>query len=158
MSRKGAKKRTHGRKLRSTGTKARTGDAASGASQAALIRKLKARASDLEKKLGEALEQQTATSEVLRVISRSPGELGPVFEAMLTNAVRICEASFGNLLLYDGNVFRHVALHNAPPLGPPSSSTIRFRLATGHASFTASLTPSGSSTLPTSPQKIPMSR
>ena len=72
MSRKGAKKRTHGRKLRSTGTKARTGVAASGASQAALIRKLKARASDLEKKLGEALEQQTATSEVLQVITARP--------------------------------------------------------------------------------------
>jgi signal transduction histidine kinase len=67
------------------------------------------------RELSEALEQQTATAEVLRVISRSPGELGPVFEAMLTNAVRICEASFGNLLLYEGNVFRHVALHNAPP-------------------------------------------
>jgi GAF domain-containing protein len=64
--------------------------------------------------LRESLQQQTATSEVLRVISRSPGDLQPVFQAMLENAVRICEASFGNLLLYDGNVFRHVALHNAP--------------------------------------------
>jgi len=51
---------------------------------------------------------------VLRVISSSPGELQPVFEAMLESAVRVCEASFGNLLLYDGSVFRHVALHNAP--------------------------------------------
>jgi signal transduction histidine kinase/DNA-binding response OmpR family regulator len=65
--------------------------------------------------LSESLEQQTATSEVLQVISASPGELEPVFGAMLANAVRLCEASFGNLLLYDGNVFRHVALHNAPP-------------------------------------------
>jgi GAF domain-containing protein len=65
--------------------------------------------------LRESLEQQTATSEVLRVISSSPGDLEPVFNAMLENAVHICDASFGNLLLYDGNFFRHVALHNAPP-------------------------------------------
>ena len=64
--------------------------------------------------LSESLQQQTATADVLKVISRSPGELEPVFNSMLENAVRICEASFGNLLLYDGSVFRHVALHNAP--------------------------------------------
>src|SRR5262249_36068013 len=64
--------------------------------------------------LRESLQQQTATADVLKVISGSPGELEPVFKAMLENAVRICEASFGNLLLYEGDVFRHVALHNAP--------------------------------------------
>jgi hypothetical protein len=51
---------------------------------------------------------------VLHVISSSPGELEPVFQAMLENAVRICEAKFGNLLLYEGGVFRRIALYNAP--------------------------------------------
>src|SRR6516165_2075531 len=66
------------------------------------------------RELTEALEQQTATSEVLRVISSSPGELEPVFQAMLANATRICEAKFGNLLLYYGNHFRIAAMHGAP--------------------------------------------
>ena len=67
------------------------------------------------KELTESLEQQTATSEVLGVISSSPGDLQPVFETMLANATRICEATFGSMLFYDGNSFRRVAIHNAPP-------------------------------------------
>src|SRR5262244_3812985 len=66
--------------------------------------------------LSEALEQQTATSEVLRVISTSPGELEPVFQTMLANAVRICEAKFGVLFQSEGEVLRAVALHGAPAL------------------------------------------
>ena len=67
------------------------------------------------RELTEALEQQTATADVLSVISSSPGELEPVFRAMLANAVRICEAKFGTLFLRDADAFRTVATHNAPP-------------------------------------------
>src|SRR5436309_1841783 len=65
--------------------------------------------------LSEALEQQTATSDVLRVISSSPGDLQPVFEAILANATRICGAKFGTLYLYDGDAFHAAGFHNAPP-------------------------------------------
>ncbi len=64
--------------------------------------------------LSESLEQQTATSEVLQVISSTPGDLQPVFKSMLSNALRICEAKFGNLLLFDGKGFTAAELHNAP--------------------------------------------
>jgi len=64
------------------------------------------------RELSESLEQQTATSEVLKVISSSPGELKPVFEAMFANATRICEATFGHLWLFEGNTVRSVAVHS----------------------------------------------
>jgi GAF domain-containing protein len=76
-----------------------------------LLNELRQRTDDLS----EALEQQTATSEVLKVISSSPGELEPVFNAMLDNATRICEANFGILFISEGDSFRTGALHNAPP-------------------------------------------
>src|SRR5262249_14889388 len=68
------------------------------------------------RELSESLEQQTATSEVLRVISSSPGELEPVFEAMLANATRLCETRFGVLFRSEADALRAVALHDAPPL------------------------------------------
>ncbi len=76
-----------------------------------LLNELRQRTDDLS----ESLEQQTATTEVLKVISTSPGELTPVFTAMLENAVRICDAQFGNLALYDGRDMRLAAMHNPPP-------------------------------------------
>ena len=76
-----------------------------------LLNDLRQRTDDLS----EALEQQTATSEVLKVISSSPGELEAVFQILLENATRICEAAFGSMLHLEDDVFRRVALHNAPP-------------------------------------------
>jgi two-component system, NtrC family, sensor kinase len=73
-----------------------------------LLNELRQRTDDLR----ESLEQQTATSEVLKVISSSPGELEAVFNAMLANATRICEATFGTLHLCEGPIFRAVAVHS----------------------------------------------
>src|SRR5262252_1858381 len=66
--------------------------------------------SQLVRERDEALEREKATAEVLRVISSSPGELEPVFQAMLGNAVRICEASFGALLRFEGGAWRSAAM------------------------------------------------
>jgi two-component system, NtrC family, sensor kinase len=67
------------------------------------------------RELTESLEQQTATSQVLQVISSSPGDLQPVFATMLENAVRICDAKFGNIYRWDGEALHLLASHNTPP-------------------------------------------
>ena len=111
MSRKGAKSRTRITGLRSKTTKARTRVDRVREPHAELEKKLEART----RELSEAREQQAATSEVLRIISSSPGNLEPVFETILMNATRLCEASFGTLFLREADAFRVVAMHNAPP-------------------------------------------
>src|SRR5271169_3999924 len=75
---------------------------------------LERKVDDRTRELSESLEQQTATAEVLRVISSSPSNLDPVFQAVLTSATKLCEASFGILSLAEGEAFRVVAMHNAP--------------------------------------------
>ena len=115
------KRRTHSRKARPTETKAKT-RVASGLKLSAELPELEAHARELKEKLAvrereltEALEQQTATSEVLQVISSSPGDLEPVFRAMLKNATRICEAKFGVLFRFEGGLFHPAALLDVPP-------------------------------------------
>src|SRR5262245_29394579 len=100
LSRKGAKSRTHGGKLRSIGTKARP--------RVGLVREPHTAQA---KTLAEA---QAATSEVLRIIANSPGDLQPVFHTILSNATRLCEAKFGMLNLYDGAASGAVAFHTMP--------------------------------------------
>src|SRR6476620_7846309 len=77
---------------------------------ARLFEEVQAKARDLE----ESLQQQTATSEVLQVISASPGDLAPVFEKMLENATRVCSAKFGSMLLAENGSMRPAAQYNVP--------------------------------------------
>jgi two-component system, NtrC family, sensor kinase len=69
----------------------------------------------LKRERDEAVELQAASAEVLKIIGSSPGDMKPVFEAMLGRALRICDAKFGHILLYDGERFHAVHLHDVPP-------------------------------------------
>jgi GAF domain-containing protein len=145
LSRKEAKSRTRVGSLRSTGTKAKRGVSRGRNDFADLQRQLEVRTRELaeaREDVAEALEQQAATFEVLRVISSSPGALQPVFETILANATRLCGAKFGTLYLYDGDAFHATAFHNAPaafiedrkraPLRPPPDSSLGRAASTKH--------------------------
>jgi two-component system, NtrC family, sensor kinase len=88
-------------------SKTRRRDASKTASSSAPIRD--AEVARLTRELNEALERQAATSEVLQVISGSPGDLQPVFATMLEKAVRICDADFGNIYRWEGEALRLIA-------------------------------------------------
>jgi GAF domain-containing protein len=88
-----------------------------------LLRELRERTEDLS----ESLQQQTATSEVLEIISSSPSDLAPVFEKMLENATRVCGAEFGSMTLVEGDAMRSVALYNAPAVFAAARTNLSFR-------------------------------
>jgi GAF domain-containing protein len=106
LSRKGAKSRTHARSLRSTRTKRRTH-----------VGRVRESNAELEKKLAEALEQQAATSEILRVIRSSPSNVQPVFDTIAANAVRLCGATFSVVIRFDGDLMELASIHK---LGDPT--------------------------------------
>ncbi len=112
MSRKGAKSRTRGRKLRLIGTNARLGGARQ--TRADLEQQLKAcrrEIADARERLVEALKQQSATSEVLRIISDSPSEIQSVLDAVAENAARLCDANNARIWRLEDNVLRIVAAY-----------------------------------------------
>jgi two-component system, NtrC family, sensor kinase len=111
MQRRGAGKRSardQPAKKRKTARKTSTARSSIDLTQEQLIKRLK-------RERDEAVESQAASAEVLKIIGSSPGDMTPVFEAMLANAMRLCDAKFGHILLYDGERFHPVHLHDVPP-------------------------------------------
>jgi signal transduction histidine kinase len=104
LSRKGAKNQTRGAGLRSAGAKAR-----------APVGPIREAQAELESKLAQALAQQAATSEILRVIRNSPTDVQPVFETIVRNAVSLCGSLFANVFRFDGELLHFVAGHNVGP-------------------------------------------
>jgi transcriptional regulator with GAF, ATPase, and Fis domain len=134
-SRKGAKSRTYGRKGRSTGTKASTpGPRADLEQQLEKYRRELAEARD---HLVEALEQQTATSEVLHVISNSPTEIQPVLDAVGENAARLCDANNAVIFRLEGDLLRQVAAYGGLPTSshPAEGLPVNRGRVTGRAVF-----------------------
>jgi transcriptional regulator with GAF, ATPase, and Fis domain len=118
LSRKGAKSRTHGRKLRLTGTKAKTRAGQTRQPRADPEQQLKTCRREIaqaREQLVEALEQQTATSEVLRIISNSPTEIQPVLDAVGENAARLCDANNAVIFRLEGGLLRLVASYGGIP-------------------------------------------
>jgi hypothetical protein len=117
-SRKGAKSRRRDRKLRSKTTKARTRVGQMRTPRAVLeqqLEKYRRELAQAREHLGEALEQQTATSEVLRVISNSPTEIQPVLDAVGENAARLCDANNAVIFRLEGDLLRQVASYGGLP-------------------------------------------
>jgi signal transduction histidine kinase len=118
LSRKGAKSRTHGRKLRLTGVKAKSRVGRTRLSRADLEQQLKAcrrEIAQVRERLVEALEEQTATSEVLRIISNSPTEIAPVLHAVGENAARLCDANNAVIFRLEDDLLRLVASYGEIP-------------------------------------------